>query len=63
MSLKGVHDMQVKYKFFKATLKSWDSMHAEAAEFATMIGKDRLINISHSSDHSEGVITVWYWSE
>ena len=55
--------MQVKYKFFKATLKSWDNMHAEVAEFATMIGRERLINISNSSDHSEAVITVWYWSE
>ena len=55
--------MQVRFKFFKATLKSWEAMHAEAAEFATMIGRDRVISISHSSDHSEGVITVWYWSD
>ena len=55
--------MRVEYKFFKATLKSWDAMHTEAAEFASSIGKDRLISISHSSDHSEGVITVWYWLE
>lgn len=38
-------------------------MNREAADFATVIGKDRLISISHSSDHGEGVITVWYWSE
>ena len=55
--------MHVKYKHFKATLKSWDTMNREAAEFATELGKDRLISISHSSDHGEGVITVWYWAE
>lgn len=55
--------MQVRYKFFKSAFKSWDAMHEEVAEFATKIGKERLISISHSEDHNEGVITVWYWSE
>jgi hypothetical protein len=32
-----------------------------AAELATSIGKDRLINISHSMDQNHGVVTVWYW--
>ena len=55
--------MQVKYKFFKSSFQSWDAMHAEVAAFATEVGRERLISISHSSDHNEGVITVWYWSE
>lgn len=55
--------MQVKFKFFKAVLKSWDAMHQDASDFASAVGPERLISISHSSDHGEGVITVWYWSE
>lgn len=45
------------------TLKSWDALFAEAAEFATMLGPERLISISHSDSHSRGVVAVWYWSE
>jgi hypothetical protein len=51
----------VVFKTFRGTFKSWKQLFTEAAEFATGIGKDRLITISHSADHSEGVITVWYW--
>jgi hypothetical protein len=31
----------------------------ESADFATEIGPDRVLSISHSSD---GVVTVWYWT-
>lgn len=51
----------VVFQTFRGTFKSWNTLFTEAAEFATSVGKDRLITISHSSDHSEGVITVWYW--
>jgi hypothetical protein len=34
----------------------------EAALFASDIGKERLINISHSGSTMLGyVVTVWYW--
>jgi hypothetical protein len=42
---------------------SWDSLFAKAAEFATRIGPDRVINISHSEDMSVGVVAVWYRAE
>jgi hypothetical protein len=51
----------VRFKYFRGTFKSWEHLFNDAAEFATTIGPERLITISHSSDHSEGVITVWYW--
>jgi hypothetical protein len=46
-------------------------MFAEAAAFATELGRDRLILISHShgpstdtwSPDGSGVVTVWYWEE
>lgn len=51
----------VQFKTFRGTFKTWNTLFTEAATFATSIGKERLITISHSSDHSEGVITVWFW--
>jgi hypothetical protein len=51
----------VLFKTFRGTFKTWDQLFGEAAAFATSVGQERLITISHSADHSEGVITVWYW--
>ena len=53
--------MQVRFKVFKSTMKSWDELCSEAAVFASEKGKDRLITISVSEDANEGVIVVWYW--
>jgi hypothetical protein len=44
-------------------------MFADAAAFATQVGPDRLIGISHShgggsevlGHGGSGVVTVWYW--
>ena len=53
--------MNVKYKVFRGRLASWETLFKEASEFATSVGRDRMINISHSCDHRDGVVTVWYW--
>ena len=53
--------MQVKFRVFKSYTQSWDDLCAEAAEFATQQGRDRLINLSVSEDDNQGVIVVWYW--
>lgn len=53
--------MKVKYKHFRGVLKSWEQLFEEAARFATEVGEERLISISHSADHSDGLVTVWYW--
>jgi hypothetical protein len=55
--------MKVKYQVFRGMFSSWETLFTQAAQFATEIGKDKLINISHSEDSSSGVVTVWYWSE
>ena len=52
--------MRVQYKVFRGVLSSWEQLFADAARFASGVGRDRLISISHSSDH-DGVVTVWYW--
>ena len=61
--------MTVKCQTFTSGIKSWDKLAAEAAAFATEVGKERLINISVATTGggytgglgSEGVIFVWYW--
>ena len=53
----------VKCEFFQRTFATWDTLFAEAAEFAAQIGRERLIGISHSHEEGEGVVAVWYWDE
>ena len=61
--------MTVKCQTFTSGTKSWEKLAAEAAAFATHVGKERLINISVSAAGgsdligygAEGVIFVWYW--
>ena len=55
--------MKVKFEIFRGIFASWDTLFTEASEFASKIGKDRVINISHSNNHKNGVVTVWYWSD
>jgi hypothetical protein len=42
---------------------SWEQLFQEAAEFATTLGRERLISISHSEDQNQGVVAVWYWGD
>jgi hypothetical protein len=61
--------MRVAYKHFESASQSWETMFADAAAFATKVGRDRLIGISHShggggemfGTGGSGVVTVWYW--
>ncbi len=48
---------------FAALFTSWDSLLSQAAEFASSIGRERLITISHSEDENDGVVVVWYWAD
>jgi len=52
----------VEFKSFRGTFATWDTLFEKASDFATQVGRDKLISISHSSDHSDGVVTVWFWS-
>ncbi|HET9220586.1 MAG TPA: hypothetical protein VFR18_26645 [Terriglobia bacterium] len=60
---KGERTMQVRYRLFKSVMKSWEDLCADAAAFASTIGRERLINISVSQADTggQGVIFVWYW--
>jgi hypothetical protein len=55
--------MQVKFRFWKSGFSVWQDMFQDAANFASKLPKDRLINISHSGDEGTGVVVVWYWAE
>ena len=52
---------KLSYRFFRGTLATWDDLFTKAAYFATEIGPERVLNISHSVDDADGVVTVWYW--
>lgn len=52
----------VKVEVYKSHWSSWSTLFEQAARFASTLGPERLISIGHSADHSEGVVTVWYWS-
>ena len=60
---------KVKYELFESDTKSWDTLCADAAAFATSVGHENLINISVSAAggthfggaFSKGTIFVWYW--
>jgi hypothetical protein len=54
---------RVDFRIFRGTFSTWNSLCAEAAEFASTIGRQNLINISHSEDDDDGVITVWFWTD
>lgn len=53
--------MCVKFQVFRGTFASWEMLFQEASDFATSLGPDKLISISHSEDQNTGVVTVWYW--
>jgi hypothetical protein len=53
----------VSFMEFRSSFKSWDDLFAEAAAFATTLGAERLISISHSEDSGKGVVAVWYWND
>jgi hypothetical protein len=60
---QGEVPMMVQTKVFRSSVSSWAKLFQEAATFASEIGSDRLITISHSADQGEGVVVVWYWGD
>jgi hypothetical protein len=52
----------LKFKVFKATMRTWRKLFEEASLFATGIGKERLVTITTSADMGGGIVVVWYWA-
>jgi hypothetical protein len=63
IELRKEQAMKVCFEIFASATQSWDVLFREAARFATGLGPDRLIGISHSHESTVGVVTVWYWSD
>src|SRR5262245_48513993 len=59
----GKQTWRMSYRVFRGTFATWDELFKEAAEFASYIGPERVISISHSEDKDDGVVAVWYWSD
>ena len=61
--------MKLRAEVFESSAKSWERMCEEVSDFASTIGKDRLVNISVAAAGgvdlggagSKGTIIVWYW--
>ena len=56
-------DMRVAFKAFRATRSEWEDAFEAAASFATGVGRERLISITHADDGANATATVWFWSE
>tara|TARA_R110002074_G_scaffold60791_1_gene147439 strand:- start:302 stop:466 length:165 start_codon:yes stop_codon:yes gene_type:complete len=52
--------MKVTFKMFRGSFKSWANLFREASDFANTLDEGKLISISHSADHRDGIVTVWY---
>src|SRR5271168_4003723 len=55
--------MRVLFKAFDSKMASREKLFKAASEFASYIGRERLITLSHSEDRDNIVITIWYWGE
>lgn len=54
--------MPVRHEIFHGKWCTWEALFEDAAAFASRLPPKQLISISHSCDHGDGVVTVWYWS-
>ncbi len=55
--------MQVCFQIFRSAVQPWEMLFGDAAKFASTVGLERLIGISHSHEGAMGVVTVWYWGQ
>ena len=56
--------MRAAFRVFQmqSSEPSWESLLRRAAEFASRLGPERVINISHcETSRSAGLVVVWYW--
>jgi hypothetical protein len=49
------------FRVFRGTFTTWQTLFSDAADFATELGPERVLSISHSEDKGDGVVTIWYW--
>ena len=54
--------MKLEFRHFSSMTKPIHELMSEAAAFATSVGPDRLVSISHSYGAGD-LFTVWYWTK
>ena len=62
---------KVQCKLFSSSTRKWNELVEEASEFASSLGKERLINMSVSASGGtdlfgiggQGAIFVWSWDK
>lgn len=55
--------LEARFVMFRSGTTRWDKIFETAANFATTLGQERIISISHSCDNADSVVTVWYWAD
>ena len=55
--------LRVQFKVFRSISSSWDTLFEQAADYASSLGPDRVINVSHMTEGMSGAVVVWYWSD
>ena len=55
--------MRITFKAFDSKMASREKLFKAAIEFANKLDRKDLLNITHSEDRDNIVITVWYWTE
>jgi hypothetical protein len=53
----------MKCRYFRGTMTSWEALFEQAAEFATRVGVDHVVSISHACAGADGTVAVWYWAD
>jgi hypothetical protein len=55
--------MRMTFKSFDSKMASREKLFKAAVEFANKIDRKDLINITHSEDRDNIVITIWYYTD
>ena len=55
-------DRRLTFRAYRGTFATWEELFSAAARFASDLGSERVLNVSHSVDDDDGVVTVWYWT-
>ena len=56
--------MIMKCKMFRGKFFTpWEKTFQLACDFATRIGRERVVNISNDNDQGYCIVTVWYWED
>ena len=53
--------MSVNVRIFSSNARAMGDICAEAAEFASGLSPERLINISHTKEGTAIWVAVWFW--